>query len=162
MQENSPEACRLNLSDVEPADFTTPNLRPEAIVYEADLAKSGNTLRIPLMNVVCRLQYNTSTSSRLYLEPADSAKPVMIDAKRAVQWNSSIEGERLDNHKLSSAENFDTTIYNQSNEIHSVFIRQQDPVTGLWSLCRVDTFFSEQGARVTSRVEWIEANVLYV
>lgn len=40
-------------------------------------------------------------------------------------------------------------------------IRQQDPVTKLWSLCEIGTFISAAGARTSIRIQWSEYDVRY-
>lgn len=48
-----------------------------------------------------------------------------------------------------------------SQESHIMVLRQQDPVTRLWSLCEVHSFLSGGGARVSVRIQWSEYDVSY-
>ena len=52
-------------------------------------------------------------------------------------------------------------MYTQSQESHSMKIRQQDPDTKLWSLCEVRSFFSEGGARASVWIQWSEVDISY-
>ena len=40
-------------------------------------------------------------------------------------------------------------------------IRQQDPVSKLWSLSGIHSFLSVGGARTSVRIQWSEYNVAY-
>ena len=52
-------------------------------------------------------------------------------------------------------------IYSQSQESHSMLIRQQDPATKLWLLCEIHSFISNRGARTSIWVQWSETDVSY-
>jgi len=113
---------------------------------------------IPLMDVIYRLQYSSRTALRLTLLPADSSKPVLIDVKRSVQYDTASEGEDYDNYTLNGNRSLDAIIYNRSNEIHHVYLRQRHPDNGLWSFCNVGMFSSVNGGRVTIWVTWYQTN----
>lgn len=93
--------------------------------------------------------------------PADSTVPVLVDVKRSSQFESAIEGAQWDDATLSTQLTIDALVYNQSREQHRTLIRQQDPDTGLWSLCAVNLFSSGNAARVSVWVNWIETDVTY-
>ena len=40
-------------------------------------------------------------------------------------------------------------------------IRQQDPVTKLWSMCEINSFLSAGGALCSIRIQWSEYDVAY-
>lgn len=40
-------------------------------------------------------------------------------------------------------------------------IRQQDPVTKLWSMCEINSFLSAGGARCSIRIQWSEHDMAY-
>ena len=52
-------------------------------------------------------------------------------------------------------------VYSQSQESHSMLIRQQDPATKLWLLCEIHSFISNGGARTSIWVQWSETDVSY-
>ena len=43
----------------------------------------------------------------------------------------------------------------------SMCIRQQDPVTKLWSMCEINSFLSAGGARCSIRIQWSEHDMAY-
>ena len=85
-----------------------------------------------------------------------------IDLRRTTIYNSNtIETQTLDNTAISASRVLDDIVYNQSQETHSMRLRQQDPETKLWSLCEIDSFISSNGARTSVWVRWIEYDVAY-
>lgn len=141
----------------EPAPLTTPNLLYAPAVTNGNTSTSGSSIELTLMNVIYSIQYASTTASRLYIRPAGTA--LRVDVKRATQYDTAAEGEQWDNYNLTGSLSLDGIIYNRSNESHKTRIRQQNPVTGLWSLCDVDMFDSANGGRVTLTVTWYEVNV---
>lgn len=75
--------------------------------------------------------------------------------------NTSIESQTFNNTIVSARTVLDDLMYSQSQESHSIKIRQQDPVTKLWSLCEIRSFISNGGARTSVWVQWSEVNVSY-
>ena len=89
-------------------------------------------------------------------------KHLPIDLRRTTIYNSNtIETQTLDNTAISASRVLDDIVYNQSQETHSMRLRQQDPETKLWSLCEIDSFISGNGARTSVWVRWIEYDVAY-
>ena len=72
-----------------------------------------------------------------------------------------VEGDYSDNATLSGRLVKDTLIYKNSREMHSVWIRVQDPTTSLWSMYEVNLFASAGGARITVWVNTIEEKISY-
>jgi hypothetical protein len=149
--------------DIATADdvFTTPNLRTSAQTYDFSLNSTNTTYSVTVLNVVYTLTYISDSIASLTLSPLDVAEPILIDVKRSTQYDSTVEGQQWDNYTLSETLNIDQTIYSNSNEIHRTRLRQQDPTTGLWSLCDIKLFMSNGGARTTLWIEWIEMNASY-
>ena len=52
-------------------------------------------------------------------------------------------------------------MYDQSEEMHWIRLRQQDPSTSLWSMCEVRTFSSKLGARTSICVDWLYTGVTF-
>ena len=156
--ENTAVSYRLQIEN-DKTLIGTPNLRPSNVTYIADLSGSGSYVEVPVMNLIYHLQYQSASGLRLYLKPADLSVPIRADVKRSTQYNSSPEGDQWDNTSITGSLNLDTLIYFSSNEIHRTRVRQQDPVSGLWSLCDINMYSSLKGKRVTIWVVWIENNV---
>lgn len=62
---------------------------------------------------------------------------------------------------LSTRTVLDDLMYSQSQESHTMLIRQQNPTTKLWSLCEIHSFASNGGARTSIWVQWTEVDVSY-
>ena len=70
-----------------------------------------------------------------------------------------IRDRYLDNVQISTLTTIDDTVYMDSQELHWIRVRQQDPTSSLWSLCVVRMFGSRNGARISIWVQWIQYNV---
>ena len=82
--------------------------------------------------------------------------------RRITIYNStSVESQTYNNTLVSTKTVLDDPMYTQSQESHSMKIRQQDPDTKLWSLCEVRSFFSEGGARASVWIQWSEVDISY-
>lgn len=112
---------------------------------------------------VCGAYLTTSSSAlRISIAPKDTASPVVADIRRTTIYNgSTVETETLNGTSISGSLSLDGTVYTNSQENHSMCIRQQAPVTKLWSLCQVDPFLSAGGARCSVRIQWSEYDVSY-
>lgn len=92
----------------------------------------------------------------------DSATPILTDMRRVTIFNaSSVEAQTFNNLTVSTRTVLDDLMYSKSEESHNIKIRQQDPVTKLWSLCEIHSFVSESGARTSVWVQWCEVDVSY-
>ena len=72
-----------------------------------------------------------------------------------------VEVQTLDNTKISTRTVIDDIVYDQSEEMHWIRLRQQDPSTSLWSMCEVRTFSSKLGARTSICVDWLYTGVTF-
>lgn len=159
--EDTPLTYKLNFK-TSTEDITTPNLFKSLDEYHVDISATGSTLNIPLGSLILTYQ-NTSTSSvRISVAPKDTAAHVLTDMRRITIYNNtSIESQTYNNTIVSTRTVLDDLMYSQSQESHSIKIRQQDPVTKLWSLCEIRSFISNGGARTSVWVQWSEVNVSY-
>ena len=112
--------------------------------------------------MILTYQNTSSTSVRISVAAKDTATPILTDMRRSTIFNSgSVEAQTFNNTTVSTRTVLDDLVYSQSQESHSMKIRQQDPVTKLWSLCEIHSFISEGGARTSVWIRWIETNVSY-
>ena len=159
--QDTPLSYKLNFKTTT-EDITTPNLFKPLEEYHADISASGGTLNIPLGNMILTYQNTSSTSVRISVAAKDTATPILTDMRRSTIFNSgSVEAQTFNNTTVSTRTVLDDLVYSQSQESHSMKIRQQDPVTKLWSLCEIHSFISEYGARTSVWIRWIETNVSY-
>ena len=159
--QDTPLSYKLNFKTTT-EDITTPNLFKPLEEYHADISTSGGTLNIPLGNMILTYQNTSSTSVRISVAAKDTATPILTDMRRSTIFNSgSVEAQTFNNTTVSTRTVLNDLVYSQSQESHSMKIRQQDPVTKLWSLCEIHSFISEGGARTSVWIRWIETNVSY-
>lgn len=159
--QDTPLSYKLNFKTTT-EDITTPNLFKPLEEYHADISASGGTLNIPLENLILTYQNTSSTSVRISVAAKDTATPILTDMRRSTIFNfGSVEAQTFNNTTVSTRTVLDDLVYSQSQESHSMKIRQQDPVTKLWSLCEIHSFISEDGARTSVWIRWIETNVSY-
>ena len=85
--------------------------------------------------------------------PKNTAAPVLVDLRRTTIYDgSTIETQTLSGSSISASIAIDGTVYTNSQETHNMRIRQQDPVTKLWSMCEINSFLSAGGARCSIRI----------
>lgn len=159
--EDTPLSYKLNFK-TSTEDITTPNLFKSLDEYHVDLSASGSTLNIPLGSLILTYQNTSSTSLRISVAAKNADAPVLTDIRRITIFNAtSIESQTFNNTTISTRIVLDDLVYSQSQESHSMKIRQQDPVTKLWSLCEIHSFISNGGARTSVWIQWSEVDVSY-
>lgn len=142
--------------------ITTPNLFAPYSEYHVNISAINSTLSVPLENLVLTYQTTSSGACRISIAPKDASVPILADIRRTTIFNTgSVEAQTFDGVTISGRTVLDDLMYTQSQETHSIKIRQQDPSTKLWSLCEVQTFVSGGGARTSVRVQWSEHSVEY-
>lgn len=159
--EDTPLGYKLNFR-TSTEDITTPNLFKSLDEYHVDLSATGSTLNIPLKSLILTYQNTSSTSIRISIAAKNTAAPVLADIRRITIYNgSSVESQTLNNTTISTRTVLDDLMYSESQESHSIKIRQQDPNTKLWSLCEIHTFSSNKGARTSVWIQWSEVGIRY-
>lgn len=159
--EDTPLGYKLNFR-TSTEDITTPNLFKSLDEYHVDLSATGSTLNIPLKSLILTYQNTSSTSIRISIAAKNTAAPVLADIRRITIYNgSSVESQTLNNTTISTRTVLDDLMYSESQESHSIKIRQQDPDTKLWSLCEIHTFSSNKGARTSVWIQWSEVGIRY-
>ena len=132
--------------------MTTPNLFAPFTEYHVDLSAADSTLNIPLKDLILTYQRASASALRISIVPKNTAAPVLVALRRTTIYDgSTIETQTLN----------DGTVYTNSQETHNMRIRQQDPVTKLWSMCEINSFLSAGGARCSIRIQWSEYDVAY-
>ena len=115
--------------------MTTPNLFAPFTEYHVDLSAADSTLNIPLKDLILTYQRASASALRISIVPKNTAAPVLVDLRRTTIYD---------------------TVYTNLQETHNMRIRQQDPVTKLWSMCEINSFLSAGGARCSIRIQWSE------
>lgn len=159
--EDTPRSYKLHFQTSQ-QELTTPNLFAPFTEYHADLSTVGSALVMPLKDLVLTYQSTSSTALRITVAPADAAASVLVDVRRTSIYNgSTVETLTLNGSTVSGRTVLDDIVYTNSQESHTMVLRQQDPTTKLWSLCEIHFFLSGGGARVSVRIQWNEYDVAY-
>ena len=136
-------------------EVISPNLKSNIEYFNADLSKSGSIMSVPIGKLILTVQNTSSSSVRIAIRAADASAPVLADIRRASIYNgAAVEAQTNDNTTITGTLVLDDLVYSQSQEMHFIRIRQRDPVSGLWSMCQVDTFPSYGGARTSVCLNW--------
>lgn len=159
--ENTKTGYRLSFTTAE-QQITTPNLKSNAEVYNANLSASGSVLRVPLEGLSLSLQNTSANSLRISVQPAAAGVPVLADIRRVSIYDGAVDAQTNNNVTVSGTLVLDDIVYTQSQEMHWIRMRVQDPGTKLWSMCEVRTFASQGGARTTVWVEWVYVGASFI
>ena len=107
-------------------------------------------------------QHVSATALRITMAPATAGASIVVEVRRTSIYNASTtETLTMNGSTVKGRTVLDDTVNTLSQETHSMMIRQQNPETGLWSLCEIRSFLSGGGARVSVRVQWLEYDVSY-
>ena len=159
--EDTPLSYKLHFQTSE-QELTTPNLFAPFTEYHVDLSAADSTLNIPLKDLILTYQRASASALRISIAPKNTAAPVLVDLRRTTIYDgSTIETQTLNGSSISASIAIDGTVYTNSQETHNMRIRQQDPVTKLWSMCEINSFLSAGGARCSIRIQWSEYDVAY-
>lgn len=159
--EDTPISYKLNFKTTN-QDITTPNLFAPDSEYHVNISATNSTLDVPLKGLVLTYQTTSSSALRISIAPKDTAVPILADIRRTTVYNSgTAEAQSFDNTTVSARIVLDEIVYSKSQETHNIKIRQQDPTTKLWSLCIVNSFISDSGARTSVSVKWNEYDIEY-
>ncbi|WP_417343108.1 hypothetical protein, partial [Evtepia gabavorous] len=162
VEEDTPTTYKVKFTD-DTQEIVSPNLRSNLKVYNKNLSVAGSSLEVPLENLILTAEYSGVGTIRLSLRPKDTAAPVLADVRRTSIYGGlgAVEVQTLDNTKISTRTVIDDIVYDQSEEMHWIRLRQQDPSTSLWSMCEVRTFSSKLGARTSICVDWLYTGVTF-
>ena len=151
--EDTPLSYKLHFQTSE-QELTTPNLFAPFTEYHVDLSAADSTLNIPLKDLILTYQRASASALRISIAPKNTAAPVLVDLHRTTIYDgSTIETQTFNGSSISASIAIDGTVYTNSQETHNMRIRQQDPVTKLWSMCEINSFLSAGGARCSIRIQ---------
>ena len=136
--------------------MTTPNLFAPFTEYHVDLSAADSTLNIPLKDLILTYQRAAHQHRAEEHRRARFGRPAQNDHLRRQHDRQTLNGS-----SISASIAIDGTVYTNSQETHNMRIRQQDPVTKLWSMCEINSFLSTGGTRCSIRIQWSEYDVAY-
>lgn len=161
VNENTPVSYKLTFTSNQQA-VTTPNLYASFTDYPLNMSTTGSVFNLPVGNLILNYQKTGTNTMRISVRSKDTATPITADISRtSIYGGGSTEAQYFDNAQISTLTTIDDTVYMDSQELHWIRVRQQDPTSSLWSLCVVRMFGSRNGARISIWVQWIEYNVSY-
>lgn len=161
VSESTPTSYKVTFK-TDTQEITSPNLKVNPECYNVNLSATGSSTNIPIGKLILTYQNTSATSIRFSVRAADAAVPILADIRRtSIYDGSSIESQTNNNATISGTLVIDDLIYSMSQEMHWTRIRQQDPDSGLWSMCEVRTFASQGGARTSVCVEWFYTNASF-
>jgi hypothetical protein len=160
VSENTPNSYVLNIAGPT-GSFNTPNLRNSANIYSSNLSIPGNVINAQVGNLTYSVTNSSANSVQVQL--AANEGNVLADVKKFSQFDATgVDSGSYDNTRFTTTPTvIDTNAYDRSNEFHTTRIRQQDPVTGLWSVHEVMLFTSASGARTDVWVREIATGISY-
>ncbi|WP_455618330.1 hypothetical protein [Eisenbergiella sp.] len=167
VNENTPESYKLAFTvegqeGVEQGAFVTANLISKIENYHVNLSSLGSVINIPIGKLVLIYSYVSSGAVRISVRSVDTAVPVMADIRRVSFYdNAARETQTLNNVRITTAQAVDDTVYSKSQETHWIWIRQEDPSTRLWSMCKVTSFISASGGRTSVWIDWFDNNISF-
>lgn len=161
VKEDTPLTYKLNFTS-NGQTLTTPNLYAAPTKYALDMSAANSTFNMPVGNLIVNYQKTGTNTMRISVRSKDTSVPISADIDRTTIYGSGAsEAQFFDGIQISSLRTLDETVFLDSQELHWMRIRQQDPVSSLWSLCVVRMFSSKNGARTSIWVQWIEYNTSY-
>ena len=161
VEENTTTSYKVRFKTAD-QEFVSPNLHSTMECYNVDLSTSGSSIDVPLQSLYLTAQYAAAGAIRLSIRAKNAAKPVLADIRRTSIYDGlSIDSQTFNNTTISTTIVIDDIVYSQSQEMHWTRIREQDPDTGLWSMCEVRTFASQNGARTSICVAWYYTGVTF-
>lgn len=156
--EDTPTSYKLSFQTSE-QDIVTSNLKSMVESHNMDLSTAGNSVDISLGNLILTYAYLNSSSIKITIRATNASKPILADIRRtSIYDGSSIDSQTNNNTTITTTLMLDSIVYSQSQEMHWMRIRQQDPDSSLWSMCEVVTFASARGARTSVCIDWLYLN----
>ena len=126
------------------------------------MSATNSSFNLPIENLILNYLKTGGNTIQLSVRAKDTATPITADIIRTTIYGlGSPEAQYFDNIQITGQIVLDGTIYADSQEQYWLTVRQQNPVSSLWSTCIVRLFSSKNGARVSIWLRWIEYNVSY-
>lgn len=142
-------------------DIVSPNLKATIDHDNLNLSSQGSSADVQLGSLILTAAYVSAGTIKLSVRAADASKPVLADIRRTGIYDSSARSQTNDSATITDSVVLDDILYSMSQEIQWMVIRQQNPDSGLWSMCRVNTFASASGARTSISVKWLYVNATF-
>ena len=155
MEEDTPDSYRLTFTSGG-QQITTPNLKAAPESYNYNLSASGSSASIPLGALTLTLTASSLQSLQASVSPASAGQTVPADIRQSSIYSTGTAlGQTYNNLSITGSVPLGDVIYNESQAMNWIWVRQQDPSTGQWSMCEVKIFSSNLAARTSVCVQWL-------
>ena len=155
MAEDTPDSYRLTFTSGG-QQITTPNLKAAPESYNYNLSASGSSASIPLGALTLTLTASSLQSLQASVSPASAGQTVPADIRQTSIYSTGTAlGQTYNNLPITGSVPLGDVIYNESQAMNWIWVRQQDPSTGQWSMCEVKIFSSNLAARTSVCVQWL-------
>ena len=153
--EDTPDSYRLTFTSGG-QQITTPNLKAAPESYNYNLSASGSSASIPLGALTLTLTASSLQSLQASVSPASAGQMVPADIRQSSIYSTGTAlGQTYNNLSITGSVPLGDVIYNESQAMNWIWVRQQDPSTGQWSMCEVKIFSSNLAARTSVCVQWL-------
>ena len=153
--EDTPDSYRLTFTSGG-QQITTPNLKAAPESYNYNLSASGSSASIPLGALTLTLTASSLQSLQASVSPASAGQTVPADIRQSSIYSTGTAlGQTYNNLSITGSVPLGDVIYNESQAMNWIWVRQQDPSTGQWSMCEVKIFSSNLAARTSVCVQWL-------
>ena len=153
--EDTPDSYRLTFTSGG-QQITTPNLKAAPESYNYNLSTSGSSASIPLGALTLTLTASSLQSLQASVSPASAGQTVPADIRQSSIYSTGTAlGQTYNNLSITGSVPLGDVIYNESQAMNWIWVRQQDPSTGQWSMCEVKIFSSNLAARTSVCVQWL-------
>ena len=155
VEEDTPDSYRLTFTSGG-QQITTPNLKAAPESYNYNLSASGSSASIPLGALTLTLTASSLQSLQASVSPASAGQTVPADIRQSSIYSTGTAlGQTYNNLSITGSVPLGDVIYNESQAMNWIWVRQQDPSTGQWSMCEVKIFSSNLAARTSVCVQWL-------
>ena len=106
------------------------------------MSATNSSFNLPIENLILNYLKTGGNTIQLSVRAKDTATPITADIIRTTIYGlGSPEAQYFDNIQITGQIVLDGTIYADSQEQYWLTVRQQNPVSSLWSTCIVRLVF---------------------
>lgn len=122
----------------------------------------GHTAVYPCKALAIVMQYHSPDAVSLTLEVSDPFVSIKTDIHKICFFDHGALKSQSISRKLEKDKIvYEDILSNHSQEIHWIRVRQQNPLTQLWSMCEIRVFASDHGRRTSVCVEWFYVDIFF-
>lgn len=128
--------------------------------YHSNCSVMKSTAVFPCKALEIVLQYHSPTAVRLTLQAKRAEASIKTDIHNLCFMNhGALKFQSISLRLKRDTAGYEDILSNDSQEIHWIRVRQQDPDTLLWSMCEIRFFSSDKGAHTSVCMEWLYSDI---